>query len=102
MAQYDVADIKRALRNKLEAVPSRSTSHEFYEVFDPEDPDKRLAFTWFSHGIRVIGDALLQRMAVELRLPTMKHLRELVECSLSGPDALGLIRSEAERISSER
>jgi hypothetical protein len=92
----DAAKIRKVLVDKLDARRKRATSHTFYFVPDPDDPDVQMSFVWFSHGSKDISDGLLRQMAEELRL-TLRQLKELLACSLSGRDALAIIKANASR-----
>jgi hypothetical protein len=93
-----VRDIQQALRKKLNAKPSGGKKHERLAVFDPERPTRKLCSVGFSRGGGSIDhEGLLRHIAVnELRLPSLRALKELVACPLDGPSALALIREGAE------
>ncbi len=91
----DAAKIRRVLVDKLKARKKRETSHTFYFVPDPDNQEVQLSVVWFSHGSGEISDGLLRQMAEQLRLSTLRQLKELLACTLTGPDALAIIKSNA-------
>lgn len=93
--------LRRALETKLHAERIRGARHERWAVFDPAAPRARkLCTVCLSRGAASIDDeGLLRHIAVEeMRLPSLRHLKQLVECSLSGPDALALMREAITRL----
>lgn len=94
-----VRDLQRAIQDKLGARLVGGAKHDRFAVFDPAMPTRKLCTIPFSRGSASIDDdALLRHIAVdELHLPSLRHLKDLVGCSLDGPTALGLIREAALR-----
>jgi hypothetical protein len=94
-----VLDIQRALRKKLNATPAGGKKHERLAIFDPEQPKRKLCSVGFSRGGGSIdNEGLLRHIAVnELRLPSLRALKELVACPLDGQSALALIREGVEK-----
>lgn len=95
----EIRNLRRALEKKLRAERVDGARHDRLVIFDPEAAvARKLCTVCFSRGARSIDDeGLLRHIATEeLHLPSLRHLKELVECSLGGPEALALIRRQAE------
>lgn len=92
-----IRDIKRALTTKLDAHEVEGKKHDRYAVYDPDKPERKLCSIYFSRGAASIDDeSLLRHIAVEeLRLRSLRDLKDLVNCPLDGATALRLIRSSA-------
>lgn len=94
-----VRDLQSSLQRKLKARRVGGTKHDRYAVFDPNDPSRKLCTVGFSRGETSIdNEGLLRHIAVgELCLPSLRHLKDLVGCSLDGATALNLIRATVEK-----
>ena len=90
-----IRDIKRALTAKLDAREVEGKKHDRYAVYDPDKPDRKLYSIDFSRGAASIdGESLLRHIAVEeLRLRSLRDLKDLVNCPLDGATALKLIHT---------
>ena len=98
-----IHDIRRALDEKLGAMPIRGAKHDRLAIYDPEDPTHKLCSIGFSRGERSIdNEDLLRHIAVyELGLQGLGNLKALVKCTLDGPSALRIIKESTSRPSRE-
>lgn len=93
MAAFKFGDVERNLPPKGFALDERRDHRYFYFYWNGK---KTRFYTKISHGKPNddVGDDLVTAMKLQLGLGTMKQVRELVECTMSGQQyAAALISS---------
>ncbi len=92
MAALDSDDVRRALKTKLGCVEQK-TDHYRYVLYDE---GRIVGTTKVPLGAKhTIGDALIAKMARQLRIGTSSNFVQMVSCAKSREDSLAIIRSVA-------
>ena len=92
MAALESDKVRSALTSKLKCV-EQSSDHYRYILYD-DDGKTILATTMVSHGGKhTIGDALIPKMARQLKLGTSANFVGLVQCTKSREDCLAIIKA---------
>ncbi len=82
MASLKVRDIEKSLLKKgFQKLTKKNPDHIYYGYFT-QNNRKSGIFTKISHGETDIGDTLINKMAMQLKINN-KDFRALVECSLT-------------------
>lgn len=82
MSQVPRDTIESALPKKGFALTPAKQSHKYY--YHEYNGKRTGAYTYTSHGTsyKTYGDELLKRMKVELKLDTLKEVRDLLLCPM--------------------
>lgn len=82
MSQIDREKIEGSLEKKGFVLSSDKTKHKYFMHTYKGKETGPYAYTSHGSSYKTYGDELLKRMKVELRLDTLKEVRDLLNCPM--------------------
>ena len=84
-------DLQRVLQAKGFALYPEKAHHQFYYL--EVDGKKTTVKTYFSHGLKEYGDALMQLVKKQLRFTETRQAEDFFDCPMTGAAYVALLRT---------